>query len=775
MLDRLKKLRRRSVDELRVRGIQYVAARLERFGLGFRGLRSAKYPSHETLDSFRFRGLAPDEPLDIARAVAELDPEVMTRFSEQTDYIREGRLSLLGLGLMRTGNPPNWHRDASSGRSAPRKHWSQIPFLDRQIVGDHKVLWEVNRHQYLYAPTLIWLIKQNRADFDLVQNHLASWLDENPDKIGVNWSSSLEVAYRAITWCWLLWLLRDAPWKRDLLQQLYRSLEIHALHVERYLSTYFSPNTHLTGEALSLFYVGSMLPHLKCSARLRSRGAQILERSLTVQVHDDGVYFEQASQYQRYTADIFLHYVQLAQASGWNVGSSVAEKLRKLLFALRTMANGSENIPLLGDDDGGLLLPLDHRPPDCVAGLLLAGAAYFQCPELIPSVPTQPTLSLWLTGIDRTRDVLLLPSAPPPWTNHHFKEGGIAIIRDGWEPHGAVASIDAGPHGALNCGHAHADALALTLSFGRQPVFIDRGTFTYVGDERDDFRATSAHNTMEFDGSSSIEPRGPFQWGVVPQRAMGKLVEAADVSVFFGLAYGHPGSDRPSIHERMVMHIRHGPWLILDQGNRPGATAVVRWQLHPDLGALKCGDGSLQIVNHNGALVAAFVPLLSSNCECRTREVSLRFGRRDPASLIEITADPSLRVFSLVIPASSSGLSLGFTTNTSHIERAWRWEDDSGRHHLIAPTSNFGDLREYGCELAADLVLFSESAAARGTGPMRPDTILLINAQRLRFVGTETSVPEIPSTSCLQSAWGRVAVLRRTAGGWVIIAFSEPN
>jgi hypothetical protein len=773
MLDRLKKFRHRSVDELRVRGIQFIAARVERFSVSFRSSRTSKHLDPRT--SPRFCGLAPDEPSIIARAVAELDPEVVASFSKQTDHIREGSLALLGFGLLRTGNPPNWHRDASSGRVAPRKHWSQIPFLDRRIVGDHKVLWEVNRHQYLYAPTLMWLIKQNRSDFELVQNHLASWLHENPDKIGANWSSSLEVAYRAITWCWLLWLLRDAPWDRDVQQRLCRSLETHALHVERYLSTYFSPNTHLTGEALCLFYVGSMLPHVKCSARLRSRGAQILERSLALQVHDDGVYFEQASQYQRYTADIFLHYLQLAQATGWTVGPLVTEKLLKLLFVLRTMADGSEKIPLLGDDDGGLLLPLDHRPPDCIAGLLLAGAAYFQCPALIPAVARQPTLSLWLTGLDRTSAMLRRPSVPPSWTNRHFKEGGMVIIRDDWKPYGAVANIDAGPHGALNCGHAHADALALTLSLGPLPVFVDRGTLTYVGDERNEFRMTSAHNTMEFDASSSIEPRGPFQWGLVPQRPLSRLTEAGDVSFFFGLAYGHSGTDRPSTHQRLVIHVRYGLWLILDQGSRCDARAVVRWQLHPDLGALKCCDGSLQIVNHDAALVAAFVPLLSSNWECRNRDVSLRFGQRGPATLIEITADPSLRVFSLVIPVSSSGSSLALTTSASKVARTWRWDDDSGRHHLVVPTSNSESFSEYGCELAADLVIFSESAAAGGAGLLRPDTIIVVNAHRLRFIGSETSVPEITSVSRTFSAWGRVAVLGRTANGWVMIPFSEPN
>ena len=38
------------------------------------------------------------------------------------------------------------------------------------------------------------------------------------------------------------------------------SIVAHAAHVERYLSLYYSPNTHLTGEALGLFYAGAVFP-----------------------------------------------------------------------------------------------------------------------------------------------------------------------------------------------------------------------------------------------------------------------------------------------------------------------------------------------------------------------------------------------------------------------------------------------------------------------------------------------------------------------------------
>ena len=50
----------------------------------------------------------------------------------------------------------------------------------------------------------------------------------------------------------------------------------------------------------------------------------------------------------------------------------------------------------------------------------------------------------------------------------------------------------------MNAGHAHADALSLTLGRGPVPVLIDPGTGSYTFDARlrDRFRSTAMHNTL---------------------------------------------------------------------------------------------------------------------------------------------------------------------------------------------------------------------------------------------------------------------------------------
>ena len=83
-----------------------------------------------------------------------------------------------------------------------------------------------------------------------------------------------------------------------------------------YLSTYFSPNTHLLGEAWLYFFIGTLFPGLESAARWRQRGWKILEREAAKQVREDGFYFEQSTYYHVYALDMFLHGRILADLNG---------------------------------------------------------------------------------------------------------------------------------------------------------------------------------------------------------------------------------------------------------------------------------------------------------------------------------------------------------------------------------------------------------------------------------------------------------------------------
>lgn len=484
------------------------------------------------------------------------------------DRLCAGVFDLLGHSGLSFGSPIDWQLDPTTNRRSPARHWSQIDYLDPEVVGDHKVVWELNRHQHFVVLGRAYQVTGNARYARAFAEQLTSWMDQNRPKQGVNWASSLEVGYRAISWLWALELFRDArELDAELLKRVLKYLHVHGRHLERYLSTYFSPNTHLTGEALGLYYLGMLLPELRRAPVWRSLGQTILERELLRQVYDDGVYFEQASYYHRYTVDIYVHAVLLARLNGRAILPAMTDRLSAAVEHLADLTRPDGTIPMIGDDDGGRLVRLEERSLTDVSATLATAAVVLSRPEIARVSRGASEQVVWLLG-PQGADAADRASrgAPPAHLSRLFPTGGYAIMRDGWGEHANHAVIDCGPHGTMNSGHAHSDALSIEIAALGCPVLVDPGTYTYTKSvaERNRFRHSAAHNTVTVDGEAASVPAGPFSWTTRADARVEEWWAGNLVDWFVG---SHPGFGRlsdPAEHRRIVLFARHGYWVVLD-------------------------------------------------------------------------------------------------------------------------------------------------------------------------------------------------------------------
>jgi len=76
-------------------------------------------------------------------------PDEAAEILREADEICGHRFRLLGYESLEYGSQIDWHLDPVHGKRAPLDAWFKIPFLDFAVVGDHKVTWELNRHQHL--------------------------------------------------------------------------------------------------------------------------------------------------------------------------------------------------------------------------------------------------------------------------------------------------------------------------------------------------------------------------------------------------------------------------------------------------------------------------------------------------------------------------------------------------------------------------------------------------------------------------------------------------
>lgn len=633
-------LRERSPHELFTRASQEAYGWSERASLrlGYRRTPTIRN-AHSAFAQPFFVGVTHAQKTVAAlRQSAPFDAEQVIR---RATALERGEIALLGYGYVNIGTNPDWQRDPFAGLTAPMVHWKTLPYLDRTVVGDHKVVWEISRHQYFVTLGQAWQYTRDERWPRLFVQLIQSWLDKNPPGIGMNWASSLEVSYRAISWIWAMQLMHDANVVDAALKhRVLQSLHAHAQHLERYLSTYFSPNTHLTGEALGLFYVGTQCPQLSRAKRWADLGAGVLEDALAFQVLPDGVYFEQATQYHRYTIDIYLHYLLLARRAERQPAPVVERKLHGLFDVLLHLSRGDGTIPLMGDDDGGRLVQLDDRLPHDVRSLLAMGAVVLQRSDLAYAGRGDDVAMCWMLGADAPamRDALV--AAPPATTAQAFVQGGLYTMRDGWNSDDAHVAIDAGPHGALSFGHSHADALSMELTLGGRPLFVDAGTYTYVGEERDAFRTTAAHNTVEIDATSTSKPDSAFRWSTVAHARATGWVSDAGFDYFSGTHDGYATLSSPVEHERDVMRVTHGLWIVRDSLRSLGEhDAVLRWHCAPGVTATSndSADGFSAVRLSESGKARAVVAILGGSrggIHVERSWVSPQFARKTESAVL---------------------------------------------------------------------------------------------------------------------------------------------
>ncbi|HEX6315222.1 MAG TPA: heparinase II/III family protein, partial [Gemmatimonadaceae bacterium] len=380
MVRSLARLRGRSASELLDRARQEAVRWLERRGLGDVGEPDASRLFHgDVAAAPAIRGpffAAVADRAGTIEALRAVDAGFETALRQRADRLSGGSFDLLGHRNISFGNPVDWNLEPLAGVRMPDRHWSGIDFLDPGQVGDHKVVWELSRHNALVTlAQAYWCTGETRyAEHCLVL--LASWLDANPPKQGVHWSSSLELAFRSIAWLWVLALVDDVL-RPELRRRVLSYVAVAARHIERNLSTWFSPNTHLTGEALGLFAIGTALPQCRDAAHWRRIGAGILLEWMHRHVRPDGSYVEQSTWYHRYTTDFYLHFLVLAERAGMSVRQDVERPLNGLLDYLMWITRPDGTMPLIGDDDGGRLLFLDERTAHDTRTPLAIGAALF--------------------------------------------------------------------------------------------------------------------------------------------------------------------------------------------------------------------------------------------------------------------------------------------------------------------------------------------------------------------------------------------------------------
>jgi hypothetical protein len=655
-----------SKDEVRTRIRQEVSKRWDAASCRLRIRGADDYREVSPSSDARFFFNAKDVE-ELTALVKQRAPQERVATIRCAERICQHRFNLLGFEDLNYGPEIDWQLDAVHGKRAPFKASYKIHLLDYAEVGDHKITWELNRHQHLVTLAKAYCYTQDNRFAGEVFEQWYDWQGRNPYPIGINWASSLEVGLRSISWLWVSHLLTNCSALPEGFQaELLRALALNGRHVSRYLSTYFSPNTHLLGEGVALFFIGTLCPNLKGAAKWQAEGWEIILREAQRQVQADGMHFEQSVFYHVYALDFFLHARILAARNQIAAPRALDQTIGKMLDILAAMSQAATP-PRLGDDDGGRLFNPRRNQSKHMTDPLALGAALFgraDCKAIVGS-PTEE--AIWLLGTEGIARFDQLPVSAPSVYSAHFEPSGICIMRS----RGPVIQqmvIDGGPQGFGTGGHSHADALSLQLSVAGEDLLVDPGTFCYIcqDEERDSFRGTAAHNTMQVDGLDQSDPKGPFSWGSSPQVQVERWTTGRTFDLFAGKHKGYCRRAEGVTHRRWIFFLKPRFWLIRDRAEGSGRHRLdLFWHLAPGLSELMRNEAAIVL----GTREKRGLALLTTGGDGWSREIrrgwfSPVYGKKEPAIVMQFQKETVLpsETATLLLPTHSHFEGLGTLT-----------------------------------------------------------------------------------------------------------------
>lgn len=432
--------------------------------------------------------------------------------------------------------PIDWQLDFKSGFRWSAQSWYKSIQYGAKTGVDIKVPWELARMQHF--PTLAQAAALSGKSTQQFQprevyegefrNQIIDFIALNPPRWGVNWTTSMDVAIRAVNWLISYDYFRSIGTTfDDYFEKIFRrSIYEHGKHIITNLE--YSPilrGNHYLADIAGLLFIAAYLPSTSETDMWLAFAVQEILAETKLQFLPDGGNFEASVPYHRLSAEMVMycavlldklppekvvaltHYNNRLKKGTPKLKSKLEHyhQLKELLPAIlrfaHHVAKPNGNSPQIGDNDSGRFFKL--LPNYTEITTLTARTTYLT----LRNYKELPDDHIFLVEnhnnhqeLQEIPQLLHCPSLLKE-TNEvkvgltSFENFGLDIYRtDNY--YCAVRCGAIGQRG--KGGHAHNDQLSIELQIRGQDVFVDGGTYLYTpsANMRNYFRSTSAHNTI---------------------------------------------------------------------------------------------------------------------------------------------------------------------------------------------------------------------------------------------------------------------------------------
>ncbi len=361
--------------------------------------------------------------------------------------------------------------------------------------------------------------------------------------------------------------------------------------------------------ACTLVILGTMFPELRESQRWLATGMRQMIAHLREDVYPDGTHKELCTQYHKTCLrDASVASIVLERNRGWGLYTgaqkgSLPEGLRP-----EDINEARRQFERMYDWLARIMMPSGHTPAlhsavyadDWINHLALAGV-YYRRPDFawlvlqhLPEhrVPYQKgrfAIGNYLLNEEARLGALrALGPRPPEYLCTLLKDGGFAVLRDGWQADALYMILQ---WGQANTGHAYPANLSFVLAGRGVPLALQPGsTISYsVPDYAQWCHTTPSHNTVVVNEKSY-----PNVKGIPPGGELDLWADLPGVTFLRAHHDGYRASDGVT-HSRTVVFLKGEYFVVADRLAGGEAGTTYDWYLHPRREMRETGPGAYQM------------------------------------------------------------------------------------------------------------------------------------------------------------------------------------
>lgn len=409
--------------------------------------------------------------------ISLVDREVILLSAE---HALHHEFDLLGSGYTRL-DPIDWHIDFKSGI-----RWGKLFYKEqaRPKGADIKVPWELSRCQHLLWLGVAYLLTNEEKYAKEVIDEIIWWIDDNPLMYSVNWTCSMDVAFRAVNWmCALNMISGYKDFNEDFSIKVSKSLWQHMFFIRHNLEK-GSPysNNHYASDLAGLIFLGSFFYHERKGFRCLKFAVKEFFKEIRLQVLPSGVHYERSVSYHRLMTEIVSYPIYVLLRGGFDIPKDIMSRVNCMYGFVASYIKPNGFSPLIADNDDGRFAPFINRD--------------FRCHNYL--IDTESIENRFIAaGIN-------YQFSPIINNDSIYPDAGFAILHEGdnylFVNHGGYSKCPKETDTYIKT-HTHNDLLSYELSLNGEDLLVDGGAYLYTSSEesRNEFRSTLKHNTVVVD------------------------------------------------------------------------------------------------------------------------------------------------------------------------------------------------------------------------------------------------------------------------------------